>query len=276
MTTFFIVFAGWLFSLCLHEFAHAGVAYLGGDTSVRDKGYLTFNPFKYLHPVYSVIMPLLFLVIGGLGLPGGAVMIDRSRLRDKLWASNVSLAGPGSNLLLALVIGGLLHIPGLAASSVGPAFEFLGVLQISAVVLNLLPIPPLDGYGVIAPYLPESLQMTVNRFGGIGMWVVFLCLWYVPGVNDAFRNPARSGLPRSEPVSVLALTTVARNRSYWPASALTRARSAGATPETAPTGAISSRRSRVSIRSTSTFFICAGRFRKATLLRLERISRRAS
>ena len=59
--TFLVVLIGWIFSLSLHEFAHALVAYYGGDTSVRDKGYLTFNPLKYTHPLYSIALPLLFL-----------------------------------------------------------------------------------------------------------------------------------------------------------------------------------------------------------------------
>ncbi len=67
--TFVVVLIGWIFSLCLHEFSHTLVAYLGGDTTVKDKGYLTFNPLKYTHPVYSLLIPLIFLVLGGIGLP---------------------------------------------------------------------------------------------------------------------------------------------------------------------------------------------------------------
>ena len=100
--TFIIVIIGWIFSLCLHEFSHALVAYYGGDTSVREKGYLTFNPLKYTHPVYSILLPMVFLLLGGIGLPGGAVYIERWRLRSKGWESAVSLAGPAANLLLAL------------------------------------------------------------------------------------------------------------------------------------------------------------------------------
>ena len=92
--TFVVVLIGWIFSLCLHEFSHALVAYLGGDTTVKDKGYLTFNPLKYTHPVYSLLLPLLFLVLGGIGLPGGAVYIETWRLRSRTWMSAVSLAGP--------------------------------------------------------------------------------------------------------------------------------------------------------------------------------------
>jgi Zn-dependent protease len=83
--TFIVVIVGWIFSLCLHEFSHAVVAYYGGDTSVKDKGYLTFNPLKYTHPVYSIVLPVIFLLLGGIGLPGGAVYIETWRLRSKRW-----------------------------------------------------------------------------------------------------------------------------------------------------------------------------------------------
>ena len=103
--TFTIVFFGWIFSLCLHEFSHALVAYLGGDYTVREKGYLTFNPLKYTHPLFSLILPLLFLVMGGIGLPGGAVYIERQRIRNRFVLSFMSLAGPLSNLLVAILLG---------------------------------------------------------------------------------------------------------------------------------------------------------------------------
>src|ERR671923_1324225 len=103
--TFLIVLVGWIFSLCLHEFSHALVAYYGGDHTVREKGYLTFNPLKYTHPVFSIVLPLLFLVMGGIGLPGGAVYIERWRIRNRFVLSLMSLAGPLSNLLVAIVLG---------------------------------------------------------------------------------------------------------------------------------------------------------------------------
>ncbi len=108
--TFLVVLIGWVFSLCLHEFAHAFVAYQGGDFTVRDKGYLTFNPLKYTHPVYSLLFPMLFLLMGGIGLPGGAVYIEKWRLRSKTWETAVSLAGPAANALLALVLGIVLNL----------------------------------------------------------------------------------------------------------------------------------------------------------------------
>ena len=107
--TFTIVFFGWIFSLCLHEFSHALVAYLGGDYTVREKGYLSFNPLKYTHPLFSIVLPLLFLMMGGIGLPGGAVYIERWRIRNRFMLSLMSLAGPLSNLLVAIVLGLILR-----------------------------------------------------------------------------------------------------------------------------------------------------------------------
>ncbi|MCU0723496.1 MAG: site-2 protease family protein, partial [Planctomycetes bacterium] len=104
---FVFVFGAWILSLSFHEFSHALVAYWGGDTSVKEKGYLTFNPLKYTHPVLTFLIPILFLAMGGIGLPGGAVYIDRRRLRGPGWDAAVSLAGPLSNALLA----GLLALP---------------------------------------------------------------------------------------------------------------------------------------------------------------------
>jgi Zn-dependent protease len=184
--TFLVVIVGWIFSLCLHEFSHALVAYYGGDTSVRDKGYLTFNPLKYTHPVYSILLPLLFLVLGGIGLPGGAVYIEKWRLRSKRWESAVSLAGPASNLLLGVLLAMILHFAPLTASGIWPGLAFLALLQVTAVVLNLVPIPPLDGYGVIAPYLPSIIRAQSDRLGNILILVFFAALWYVPFISDAF------------------------------------------------------------------------------------------
>lgn len=184
--TFLVVLVGWVFSLCLHEFSHALVAYIGGDTTVREKGYLTFNPLKYTHPVYSLLLPLLFLVMGGIGLPGGAVYIEKWRLRSRGWISAVSLAGPASNALLALILSVVLSLAPISNSGLWPALAFLALLQITAVVLNLIPVPPFDGYGALEPHLDTNLQMKVNQFGGAMVWIVFLVLWYVPFISRAF------------------------------------------------------------------------------------------
>lgn len=184
--TFLVVIIGWIFSLCLHEFSHALVAYRGGDTTVREKGYLTFNPLKYTHPVYSILLPLVFLMMGGIGLPGGAVYIEKWRLRSRNWVSAVSLAGPLANLLLALILGLVLHFAPVTSSGIWPGLAFLALLQIMAVVLNLIPLPPFDGYGIIEPFLSEPVRMQMDRVRGYMMLIVFFLLWYVPLINNIF------------------------------------------------------------------------------------------
>jgi Zn-dependent protease len=184
--TFIVVLVGWVFSLCLHEFSHALVAYYGGDTTVREKGYLTFNPLKYTHPVYSLLLPLLFLMLGGIGLPGGAVYIETWRLRSRGWMTAVSLAGPTANLLLAIVLGVVLQFAPVTNSGIWPGLGFLAFLQVSALVLNLIPLPPFDGFGAIEPYLPENIRTNLVQTRGMLSFAVFFLLWYVPFINNAF------------------------------------------------------------------------------------------
>ncbi len=71
------VFIGFVISLCVHEFGHAIVAYHCGDRTVRDKGYLTLDPLRYTDLQYSIVFPLIIMALGGIGLPGGAVYINR-------------------------------------------------------------------------------------------------------------------------------------------------------------------------------------------------------
>ncbi|MGD2184308.1 tetratricopeptide repeat protein [Lusitaniella coriacea] len=180
-----VVCVGWVASLCLHEFGHAIVAYWGGDKSVKEKGYLTLNPLKYTEPGVSLILPLFFLLIGGIALPGGAVYIDRAQLRHRWWHSAVSAAGPFANIILLL----LLAIPFQLGWTVGRddwlgySVAFLVLLEIFVVLINLLPIPPLDGYGIISPWLPPHLQRQFNKFGKYGIWVLIGLLWFVEPFN---------------------------------------------------------------------------------------------
>lgn len=184
--TFIVVLVGWVFSLCLHEFSHALVAYYGGDYTVKEKGYLTFNPLKYTHPVYSILLPLLFLALGGIGLPGGAVYIETWRLRSKNWVTAVSLAGPFSNIVLACVLAVILQVAPVSGDGIWPGLAFLTYLQVTAAIFNLIPLPPFDGYGAIRPHLDQNLRDMMDRFGQVSMWVILLAFWYVPFVSDGF------------------------------------------------------------------------------------------
>jgi Zn-dependent protease len=190
LTIVFVV-AGWVVTVCVHEFFHAVVAYLGGDRDVAVSGYLTLNPLKYTNIVMSIAFPVIALLLGGFGLPGGAVYINHAALRSKSWDSLVSVAGPVANALFALLIAAVLalalHLDWVTTTNLPffEAFGFLGFVEVFAVFLNLLPIPPLDGFGIIRPWLPYSVQSTAVRMGSAGILVVFLLLFYVPAVGGA-------------------------------------------------------------------------------------------
>jgi Zn-dependent protease len=190
--TIAFVTAGWITSVCVHEFGHAFVAYLGGDRSVRASGYLDLNPLRYTNVLLSLVMPVLFLLLGGIGLPGGAVYIDRGALRSRAWDSAVSVAGPVGTLLCGLIVAGPFMVQGSAAwlneTNAGffEALAFLGFIEAIALVLNLLPVPGLDGYGIIRPWLPYGLQGLANQYGQLGILAVFGVLWFVAPVSQAF------------------------------------------------------------------------------------------
>jgi len=189
MEVFIVVTVLWVFAVCTHEFGHAIVAYYGGDHTVREKGYLTLNPFLYTHPVYSILMPVLFVIMGGIGLPGGAVYIETQLLRSRAWETAVALGGIAMNVLMVLFISAFFKfgiIPNdpqnLACISFGLLLQFVT----SSILLCLIPIPPLDGFRAISPWLPASTREQLSSMSNYGIWVVFLALWYVHPLNHAF------------------------------------------------------------------------------------------
>lgn len=187
---FLFVVSAWVVSLCLHEYAHARTALHGGDISIGAKGYLTLNPLKYTHALLSIVLPLVFLILGGIGLPGGAVFIERGRISGRWKHSLISAAGPLTNVLFAIaaMLPFTLHLvdptnPDQLAFAA--ALAFLAMLQVTAAILNLLPVPGLDGYGIIEPWLSYNVRRQMEPFASFGLLAVFGVLW-IPEVNSAF------------------------------------------------------------------------------------------
>lgn len=181
------VVAGWLVSLSLHEYSHAIFAYRAGDREVAERGYLTLNLLKYTHPILSVVFPVIILLIGGIGLPGGAVFINRGAVRTRLADALISLAGPAVNLVFTVA----LVIPFAFAGDLRPhltfwaALAFLAFLQLTASLLNLLPVPGLDGGNAVRPYLGQGLGRAFDVISPFGMMIVFLAL-FDPRINERF------------------------------------------------------------------------------------------
>ncbi|MGV9562944.1 site-2 protease family protein [Streptomyces sp. NPDC003480] len=195
VAVFLFVTAAWIVSLCLHEYAHARTALHSGDISVGAKGYLTLNPLKYTHALLSIVLPVIFLIMGGIGLPGGAVFIERGRIRGRWRQSLISAAGPLTNVLFAVVCTAPFWLHAL--DGVPAEFQFalalLGLLQVTAAILNFLPVPGLDGYGVIEPWLPYGVKRQVEPFAPFGLLVVFAVLG-IPSVGGAFFDGINSVL----------------------------------------------------------------------------------
>ncbi|MCK0175583.1 site-2 protease family protein [Mycolicibacterium sp. F2034L] len=182
---FIFVIAGWLVSLSLHEFGHAYTAWRFGDRDVEMRGYLTLNPLKYSHPLLSLGLPVLFIALGGIGLPGGAVYLRTSWMTARQ-KTLVSLAGPAANLVLAVLLLGLtraLYDP--SHSVFWSAVAFLGFLQVTALVLNLLPIPALDGYGALEPHLRPDTQRALQPVKQWGFFILLILL-LAPALNQWF------------------------------------------------------------------------------------------
>ena len=175
---FAFVLIGWIISLCLHEWGHAFVAWRGGDGSVVSRGYLTLNPLLYTNPTMSILLPLLFLALGGIGFPGGAVYVQPERLRGSFWRAAMSAAGPAMNFVCLVAIGLILSAFEPGASSPTPltaALGLLGFLQATALLLNLLPVPGLDGFGILQAALPARARAALAPVSGV-MVMVFLAV----------------------------------------------------------------------------------------------------
>jgi Zn-dependent protease len=173
---FTFVIAGWLVSLCLHEFGHAFTAWRFGDQDAEVRGYLKLDPRRYSHPALSLLLPMVVIALGGIGLPGAAVYL-RTRFMTPARRTLVSLAGPAANLLLAvllLVLTRLLYDPAHAVLWAGVAF--LGFLELTAVLLNLLPVPGLDGYDALEPHLSPETQRALAPAKQWGFFVLLFLL----------------------------------------------------------------------------------------------------
>ena len=171
MTTIFWILA-LLYSVVIHEVSHGAVAYSLGDPTAKNLGRLTLNPLKHLDMFGSVLLPLISFFLGGF-IFGYAkpVPYNPLNLRDRKYgAAKVALAGPASNIALAVLFGLTLRfLPDVFSSSLVP--ELLGVvvmLNLFLAIFNLFPMPPLDGHWLLITFLParfEAVKIFLYRYG---------------------------------------------------------------------------------------------------------------
>jgi Zn-dependent protease len=184
-----------VFAVTLHEAAHGFVAHHFGDDTAWAAGRVTANPLKHIDRFGTIILPALLILLRAPFLFGYAkpVPVDFRRLdnprRDMVW---VALAGPATNVLLAVVSSLLFYGTGLMAP--GPAEWVAGNLihsvQINAVlcVFNMLPLPPLDGGRVAVGLLPRALAYRLARLERYGIGIVLLLLFVLPWIGQQFHR----------------------------------------------------------------------------------------
>jgi Zn-dependent protease len=192
------VVAGWVISLCMHEFGHAYTAYKYGDVTVKDQGYLTLDPLKYADPMMSILFPILILAMGGIGLPGGSVYVKTQLFREGWQRAAMSAAGPFMNLVFLFMVMTFLYLV-----SVPPvlfaALSFIAFLQITSFLFNLLPIPGLDGWGIIEPWLPQNIREFGLQVAPIALILVLLVSFAVPGF---FSFVTRAAFAIGDPIGL--------------------------------------------------------------------------
>jgi Zn-dependent protease len=188
-----------VFAITLHEAAHGYVARMFGDQTAWMLGRVTLNPLKHIDPVGTVIVPLALLLLSKLA-GGGGILFGwakpvpvnfgnlRNPKRDMLW---VAAAGPGMNLAMAIVWAFLFRFAGDGGSFDSEGLEQMaqaGVeINVVLMVLNLLPIPPLDGGRMAVSLLPHSLAMSFARLEPYGFMVIILLL--ATGVLNRVMDP---------------------------------------------------------------------------------------
>jgi Zn-dependent protease len=213
---FLFSFLAFLFTISVHESAHALVADRCGDPTARQAGRVSLNPLRHMELFGTVVLPLM-TSLSGLATFGWAkpTPVNVSKLRNPRRDDMlVSAAGPASNLLTALFCLALLKLIGLASADgarvvddlaltglPGPSGSVLNpvawllhrLLEISVVlgVFNLFPVPPLDGSHILQHLLPLKARLWYRSVGRYGVIILLLVLWYTPLSQWAFDRPMR-------------------------------------------------------------------------------------
>ena len=184
-----------LFSIVIHEVSHGAMAYHLGDSTAKYAGRLTLNPLKHLDPVGSIILPLFLILMSKL-MGGGIIFgwakpvpINPYNLKDpKYGQAKVAVAGPGANILIALIFGLIMRFlptESLMLENLYMIFGFIVYINILLALFNILPIPPLDGSHILFAFLPSSMENIKIFLRQYGMFILlfiifFLFQWILP------------------------------------------------------------------------------------------------
>ena len=183
MEAFLIAIIIIVFSAILHEIAHGYVADKLGDPTARIAGRLTLNPIPHLDPIMSVIVPFLLIASGSPIIFGGAkpVPVNPLMLREgRKDVALVALAGPLTNLLIALIAAILGHFVASASPEIFQILKLVVRFNLILGFLNLIPIPPLDGSKFFSIIMPEKVAQQYFALAPFGIFILFLLLLATP------------------------------------------------------------------------------------------------
>ena len=186
-----------LFAITVHEVAHGWAALKFGDRTAQMMGRLTLNPIKHIDPIGTVLIPGMLLLTGSSFLFGYAkpVPVSTQNLRnpktDMIW---VALAGPAANLVMAFMWAAVAKVGAMMGGSMEVLF-YMGVagIQINGILmlLNLLPLPPLDGGRVLVGLLPGPLAWRVSQIEPYGFFILVGLIYF--GVLSMILSPLMNG-----------------------------------------------------------------------------------